>query len=53
MVQLKFAVPVLIPSVAETVTVYGLLELSPTSMVPEITPVVGSIERPAGRPEAL
>jgi len=40
-------------SFAVTVTVYGPDPLAALSIVPEITPVTGSMLNPAGRPVAL
>ena len=51
--QVKVTLPVLWLSLADAVTVYGLLLAAVLSIVPEITPVVVLILRPGGRPLAL
>src|SRR5205809_539036 len=51
--QVKVTLPVLWPSLADTVTLYGLPLTAALVIVPLRTPVLESMLRPGGRPVAL
>ena len=51
--QVNVALPLVVPLLAETVTLYGLLVLSPLAIVPVIRPVLLLMLRPEGRSVAL
>src|SRR5262249_55245232 len=52
-VQVKLSLALCPPSLAVTVTLYGVVEAAPPAMVPEIRPVVGLMLSPPGKPVEL